>query len=194
MDIEIQKNIIEVPIGQIMPCDDSHETDVVIDMLKHSIQEFGLQQPIIIDKNKNIVAGNGLYRACVDLGIEKVPCISVDNLTEEQVKQYRIADNKTSGFASWNESKLKKELSYLPSPQSLQFCFDEDISRMMGFNEPVKLTPKNTEPERHVVSTEERDRIFKVQLGDIDNSMSVKPTEYITHTCSKCGKEYTFKK
>lgn len=193
MDIEIKKDIIEVEASKITPCEDSHEVDVVIDMLKKSIQDFGLQQPIVIDKHHKIVAGNGLYKACVELGMKKLPCILVDNLTDEQVKQYRIADNKTSEFASWNEAKLKKELSYLPSPQSMQFCFDEDISRMMGFNEPI-IKPKKEAPESHVVPQAERDRIFKVQLNNIDDGMNVRPVEYVTHVCSKCGKEYTVKK
>ena len=116
-DIRINDTIIELPIESIIPHDGSHKTDEnAVSALIQSIKDFGITQPISIDKNNVIVTGNGVYKAANALGIDKIPCIRVGYLTDEQIQQYRIADDKTSEFATWNEKKLRKELSYLGDP------------------------------------------------------------------------------
>lgn len=75
-----------------------------------SIDEFGFKVPIVIDKNSVIVAGHTRYKAAEKLGLEKVPCIVADDLTPEQIKAYRLADNKTSEFSKWDLEKLDAEL------------------------------------------------------------------------------------
>ena len=76
----------------------------------NSIKEFGFKNPIIIDKNDEIIAGHTRLLAAKQLKMEEVPCILADDLTEEQVKAFRLADNKTAEFAEWDDELLGKEL------------------------------------------------------------------------------------
>lgn len=195
-DIKQKAKIVELAIEKVQPHDTSHKTDAAIEMITESLKEYGFQQPIVIDKNNVIIAGNALYRAALALGIKKVPCIVADHLSDEEVAQYRIADNKTSEFAKWNEKKLRQELSYLESPQSLQYCFDNSILDMLGMNEKPKATPKlaqadptKQQPKKKAEPTAaEKDKQFKEKLKQVDQDLAVKAPEYIEYTCSNCGK------
>lgn len=81
-----------------------------IDKVASSIKNFGFKVPIIIDKNNEIVAGHNRILAAKKLGMEEVPCIVVEDLTEQQIKAFRIADNKTAEFADWDIELLNIEL------------------------------------------------------------------------------------
>jgi site-specific DNA-methyltransferase (adenine-specific) len=84
-----------------------------IDKVASSIKNFGFKVPIIIDKDNEIVAGHNRILAAKKLGMEEVPCIVVEDLTEPQIKAFRIADNKTSEFAEWDMELLEIELEGL---------------------------------------------------------------------------------
>ncbi|HEY8405840.1 MAG TPA: ParB N-terminal domain-containing protein, partial [Acholeplasma sp.] len=84
--------------------------DEAIDVVGRSIKEFGFKVPVIVDANNVIVAGHTRVKACKKLGIKEVPCIIADDLTEDQLKAFRLADNKTHEFALWDDEKLFKEL------------------------------------------------------------------------------------
>lgn len=204
-EIKINDKIIELAIGDVKPYNGSHKTDGVVEMIKKSLQEFGFQQPIVIDKDNVVVAGNALYKAATELGFEKVPCIRTDYLTEEQIQQYRIADNKTSEFARWNEKKLRKELSYLETPQSLQYCFDENILSMLGMDQKPKpqhtiskadasIPPTQKAQKKVVLTEEQKDAKFKQEARAMETEMQAKPSEYWEYHCSKCGKLVKVKK
>lgn len=79
-----------------------------------SIEEFGFRSPIIVDKNHVIICGHTRYSAAKKLGLTDVPVIVADDLTDEQVKAYRLADNKVSEKATWDEADKR----------SFAFCFD----------------------------------------------------------------------
>lgn len=81
--------------------------------------------PIVIDKDGVIVAGHTRYKAAKKLGLEKVPCITADDLTEEQVKAFRLVDNKTSELADWDIEKLEEELDDILNIDMSSFGFDE---------------------------------------------------------------------
>ena len=76
----------------------------------NSIKEFGFKQPIVIDKDGVIVAGHTRWLASRTLGLEEVPCIMADDLTAEQIKAYRLADNKVAELATWDYDALLEEL------------------------------------------------------------------------------------
>ena len=78
-----------------------------------SIEEFGFKVPIVVDSNYIVVAGHTRLKAAKQLGLETVPCIVADDLTEEQIKAFRLADNKTGELAGWDFEKLEAELSEL---------------------------------------------------------------------------------
>jgi site-specific DNA-methyltransferase (adenine-specific) len=84
-----------------------------VEAVANSISEFGFKVPIIIDKDNIIVAGHTRLKAAQRLGLETVPCIVADDLTPEQIKAFRLADNKTAELAEWDFSKLEEELEDL---------------------------------------------------------------------------------
>ena len=84
--------------------------DNAVDKVAKSIEEFGFQQPIVVDKNLVIIVGHTRYKASQKLGLQEVPVVVADTLSDEQVKAYRLADNKTNEFAEWDYELLNIEL------------------------------------------------------------------------------------
>lgn len=198
-EIKLKQKIVEIDIEKITPYEGSHKTESNINLLIESIKDFGVNQPITIDKNNVVVTGNGVFKAAKAAGLKKIPCIILDDLTDEQIAQYRIADDKTSEFAKWNEKKLRKELSYLQDPASMQPYFDQDILGMLGLNskpKPIQSvanqvvadTTKQAANNKPQPTDQEKDQRFKEEIRQIDLGMEVQPAEYIEYNCSKCGK------
>lgn len=84
---------------------------LAVEKVKYSIERFGFLFPVVVDMNYIIVCGHTRVRACRELGIQFVPCIIADDLTEEQINLFRLIDNKTSEYSDWDFEKLKNELS-----------------------------------------------------------------------------------
>lgn len=99
--------------------------DEAVEYVANSIKEFGFKVPIIIDKNNEIVAGHTRYKASLELDLKEVPCIIADDLNEEQIKAFRLADNKVSERSSWNFELLDDELEEIIDIDMKQFDFDE---------------------------------------------------------------------
>ncbi len=89
------------------------KNDKAVDVVAGSIQEFGFKNPIIVDKDNVIVAGHTRLLAARKLELEEVPVIRAEDLTEQQIKAYRLADNKTAEFAEWDMELLALELEGL---------------------------------------------------------------------------------
>ena len=105
-------NIIEKKITEIIPYEkNARKNDEAVKYVAESIKNFGFKVPIVIDKNNVIVAGHTRYKASKKLGLKEVPCIVADDLTEEQIKAYRLADNKVAEQAEWDFDLLGEELS-----------------------------------------------------------------------------------
>ena len=103
--------IINKKITELKPYKKNpRNNDEAVKYVAKSIQEFGFKVPIIIDKNNEIIAGHTRYKASLKLGLETVPCIIASDLNEEQIKAFRIADNKVSEFSEWDFGKLDLEL------------------------------------------------------------------------------------
>lgn len=100
-----------------------------VKLIANSIKEFGFQQPIVIDKDNIVVIGHGRLLAAKRLKIDTVPIVRVDNLTDDQVKAFRLADNKVAE-SEWNLDFLKDELSELAeiNLDMSDFGFDLDLS------------------------------------------------------------------
>lgn len=90
----------------------THSEEQIV-KLRSSLREFGFINPVIIDKDFNIIAGHGRVQAAKAEGIKEVPCVLVDYLTEAQKKAYIIADNRMALDAGWDEEILKVELESL---------------------------------------------------------------------------------
>jgi hypothetical protein len=98
--------------------------------IARSIETFGFNAPILIDKQGNIVAGHGRYEAAKLLGLERVPTILLEHLTETQAKAYALADNKLTDRSSWDDSALAVQLKELS-----ELALDFDIEAI-GFETP----------------------------------------------------------
>ena len=128
-----------------------------VDKVAESIREFGFNVPIIIDKDNVIVAGHTRKKAAKKLGIQKVPCVLVDHLTPEQVKAFRLADNRVAEYATWDFQKLDLELQGL----------DTMPMEMFGFGTGSDTTGEEREPEQMEdiqSEQEEQDRIFEERM------------------------------
>lgn len=102
--------------------------DGAVDAVAESIREFGFKVPIVIDGNNEIIAGHTRLRAARLLGLEKVPCIIADDLTPEQIKAFRLADNKTAELAEWDFAKLETELVEISDKFDMtNFGFDDSF-------------------------------------------------------------------
>lgn len=117
----INKKLEEIKIYEKNP----RKNDDAVEGVANSIKEFGFKVPIIIDKNNVIVAGHTRYKASKKLGLTEVPCIVADDLTEEQVKAFRLADNKTNEKASWDLDLLGDELKDILNLDMTDFGFNE---------------------------------------------------------------------
>jgi len=100
------------------------DNDAAVDAVAASIKEFGFKVPIVVDSNLVIVAGHTRLKAARKLGLVEVPCLIADDLTDEQIKAFRLADNKTAELATWDLSKLEEELFDIDMDM-LQFGFEE---------------------------------------------------------------------
>ena len=109
--------------------------DEAVDVVAASIKEFGFKNPIIIDKGNVIIAGHTRLKAAKKLGLEKVPTIKVEDLTEQQIKAFRIADNKTAEFADWDIELLNIELE---SIEEMFTGFDEVEKEMFKSVEEIE--------------------------------------------------------
>ena len=98
-----------------------------VNKLRSSLREFGFVNPVIIDQDKNVIAGHGRLMAAKEEGITEVPCVLVDYLTEAQKKAYILADNRYAQDAGWDEELLRLEIEALEG-------MDFDVS-LTGFNE-----------------------------------------------------------
>lgn len=98
-----------------------------IDRVAASIKEFGFKVPIVIDASGTIAAGHTRYEAAKRLNWEKVPCIIADDLTSEQIKGFRLADNKVGEASEWDFEKLGEELDGIFDIDMEQFGFDLEL-------------------------------------------------------------------
>lgn len=117
--------IQEKSIDSIKPYENNPRiNDEAVPFVAESIEKFGWQQPIVIDRDNVIIAGHTRYKAALRLGLKTVPCKYADELTPEEVDAYRIADNKTAELSTWDEDKLTTELEKCAAFDMSAFGFD----------------------------------------------------------------------
>lgn len=109
--------------------------DEAVEYVANSIKEFGFKVPIVLDKDNVIVAGHTRYKASVQLGLKEVPCIVADDLTEEQIKAFRIADNKVGEIAEWDEDLLAIEMDDITEFDMSDFGFLEEDEETEPIND-----------------------------------------------------------
>lgn len=117
--------VIDRKVSELIPyANNPRLNDGAVDAVAASIKNFGFKVPIIVDKDGVIVAGHTRLKAAQKLGLKTVPCIVADDLTPEQVKAFRLADNKVGELAEWDFEKLDLELEEIDLDMT-QFGFDD---------------------------------------------------------------------
>lgn len=138
-------------IGSIRPYEQNPRVnDGAVDAVAASLKEFGFRQPIVVDGDGIIICGHTRHKAAVKLGLSKVPVHVARDLTPEQIRAYRIADNKTSDLSDWNYGILQIELSELQEAgfDLGSIGFDEDeLSRLLSTEPTEGLTDDDAVPE-----------------------------------------------
>lgn len=137
-------------ISEVKPYDKNpRKNDQGVDAVAKSIKEFNWQQPIVVDKDNVIIVGHTRYKAAKKLGMDKVPVVVADNLSPEQVKAYRLADNKTGELTDWDMGLLDDELADIADIDMSDFGFDLDLGddeakvQEDDFDEEVPEEPKS---------------------------------------------------
>ena len=172
--------IIDRKISELTPYEKNpRNNDNAVEAVAESIKEFGFKNPIIVDKAGVIVCGHTRYKAAKRLGLEKVPTIVADDLTEEQIAAFRLADNRLAELATWNMKELGEELENILAIDMERFGFDivetfedEDNGREFG---DERLRTDN-EYNLRWNDTEDTDGWFQIPIIRADNTI---PTDLI---------------
>lgn len=127
----------------------THSTEQ-INQLRSSLREFGFVNPVIVDREFNIIAGHGRIMAAKEENVIEVPCVFVEHLTNAQKRAYILADNRLALNAGWDEEMLSVELSELVDEEfdmSLLGFDDSEMDQLMGMNDEVKDDEFDVEEE-----------------------------------------------
>ena len=121
-------DIINIALKDLKPYENNpRKNDDAVKYVAESIKEFGFKVPIVIDKNNVIVAGHTRYKAAKKLKMSEVPCIIADDLTDEQIKAFRLADNKVAEKAEWDFDLLNAELDDIIDLDMELFGFEDAL-------------------------------------------------------------------
>jgi len=157
--------ITQVSLADIVPYENNpRRNDNAVDIVAKSIKEFGFLVPIILDDKNYIVAGHTRWKASKKLGLNEVPCIYAEGLTNAQIKAFRIMDNKSSEYAEWDIDLLNQELKELKS-----LNFDVELT---GFSNL----------ELDMVNKEYSNKNKEINSNEL--------TSNLNHKCPKCGFEF----
>ena len=139
------ENVNEVEVSALIPYINNAKkhSDEQVDKIAASIREFGFLNPVLIDKNLNIIAGHGRVMAAKKLGLQTVPCAFIEGLSEAQRKAYILADNRLGELAEWDMELVNLELEGLD-----ELGFDTDLT---GFD----FNPEPEEPEQESFGEED---------------------------------------
>jgi len=119
------ESIVVKKISEIKPYEKNpRKNNKSVDAVAASIKEFGFKVPIVLDKNGVIVTGHTRYKAAKKIGLQEVPCIVAADLTDEQIKAYRLADNKVGESSEWDLNLLDEELAGILEIDMTDFGFD----------------------------------------------------------------------
>lgn len=142
-----------VSVADIIPYENNPRKNAdAVKYVKNSIEQFGFKIPMVLDANNVIVCGHTRFLAAKKLGMKEVPCTYADDLTEEQIKAFRLADNKTAEFAEWDIEKLAIELQDLPDINMTDFGFLDDISDIQEADEITEDTPPEVDEDREPIT------------------------------------------
>ena len=168
-------NIREISVSRLRDYENNpRNNDLAVEKVKYSIERFGFLFPVVVDMNYTIVAGHTRVRACREMGIQTVPCIVADELTDEQINLFRLVDNKTSEYSDWDFEKLKEELSLV------DLTLDENqllLERFELTTEVFDIEPEQAEikiPAFNFMGVNEKPKPKKPTVHTIDSNSVIR--------------------
>jgi hypothetical protein len=171
--------IQQLPLDQIKPYwRNPRDNAKALHAVKASITEFGMNQPLVLDREKVIIAGHTRYRALVELGHERAPVVIVD-LDPARAKAYRIADNKTSELAEWNNEKLTAELREIADEVSMDIYFPG--------GELEQLIAGASEMKFDLPTQEQIDKASDKAASQFDKVEATASADQVEVICPHCG-------
>ena len=127
--------VVDAPIEEIKPyINNPRINNESVPAVAASIRAYGFQQPIVVDRYMTIIAGHTRYKAAKLLKLETVPVVIADDLTPEQARAYRLADNRTAELALWDAEKLSEELKAL-TEEGYAFPYDYGFAETVNIDE-----------------------------------------------------------
>lgn len=170
MEIKMMKTSELIPY-----INNPRKNDHAVDAVASSINNFGFKVPIVVDGDNEIVNGHTRLKAAKKLGLTEVPVIVADDLTEEQIRAFRLADNKVSELAEWDMDALKVEMEQITMNMQ-QFGFDVELEEKAKEENPYtnRIEAPFYEPTgndislKELVDTTKRDAlVLEIQKSDI---------------------------
>lgn len=157
----------DTDISKIKPYENNpRDNSEAIGEVAKSIKAYGFQQPIVVDKDGTIIVGHTRYEAAKSLGLKTIPVVWASNLNEQQVKGYRLADNKTNDYSVWDNKKLLKELQDI----------DEDI--YTGFKESSIFDDVLDESDNSPVTENNKGVTYKIAFSTQNKEVFERIKEY----------------
>lgn len=168
-----KSEIVHLQLHEIQPYENNPRKNLkAVKAVSESLKEFGAQNPIIIDRNNVIIAGHTRYLAATAIGMDTFPCIVAEGLSDEQVKAYRLVDNKTSELSEWDMDLLTEEITGILDIDLTKFGF-EDYDALESENPySMKSDIPQYEPTGELPRTHEMVEIARVDdfMFDIRNA------------------------
>ena len=169
-----------IPLDDIKPYwRNPRKNEGAIEAVKKSIQDYGFNQPLILDAKKVIIAGHTRYKALLELGYKDAPCVIVD-LPPAKAKEYRIADNKTSELSEWDMDALIPELREIEGVASMQVFFpDLDLQSLLEDTATVAA-----------VTTAEIEKQQEKMENRFEEHSNAVQGRYVEILCPHCGEAF----
>jgi len=164
----------------------ARKNDKTVEALKQSIEKYGYNQPISVDKDNVIITGHARYTALMQLGFDEINVVMIDGLTDKKVKEYRIADNKTHELTMWNNEDLVLEMREIDNVEDMQAYFpninlNNWLEDSVGFN--IKdMTSEDYAKKEEVVNNTMTD----INQSHLDQTIDV--------MCPHCMEEFALRK
>lgn len=176
-----------VDIGLIKPYrNNARRNDgEAVEKVAASIKAFGFQQPILVDDNNIIITGHTRHKAALSLGIDKIPIAHAVNLTDEQIKAYRLADNRVAEYSAWDAELLNIELAEFKTIDMSKFGFDLSVTGLdYGTNESeteIETIEEETE-DFHRDTTINQYNLFEYDSTRTEGRYNMPTLEGVDHT------------
>lgn len=169
-----------IPLDDVKPYwRNPRKNEGAIEAVKKSIQDYGFNQPLILDAKKVIIAGHTRYKALLELGYKDAPCVIVD-LPPAKAKEYRIADNKTSELSEWDMDALIPELREIEGVASMQVFFpDLDLQSLLEDTATVAA-----------VTTAEIEKQQEKMENRFEEHSNTVQGQYVEILCPHCGEAF----